>query len=184
MPFSLLLDVLVAVLLVFTIAYAILLNRRLGALRKDKTDLEKLAGTFAQATVRAEESIGRLKVTADALQDSIDRAEALREDLAFLIDRGGSAADRLEGAVRAARKEGELHLSKPPADIETAAAASAAAEPRGVEPRGVEPRGMDTEPRQPAAVASGGKVVVDDSFDPEPRSEAERELLKALKAAR
>lgn len=181
MPFALILDVLVAVLLVFTIAYAILLNRRLGSLRKDKTDLEKLAATFGQATVRAEESIGRLKITADALQDSIDKAEALRDDLSFLIDRGGSAADRLEGAVRAARKEGELQLSKPPVDIETAATASSV----GVEPRGMESDGMPDEPRKPGSVMSGEKPRASrPNSDPEPRSEAERELLKALKAAR
>jgi hypothetical protein len=107
MPFSLALDVLVAVLLVITIGYAMVLNRRLGRLRRDKSELEKLAATFGQATARAEESIGKLKKTADALKGRIDNAQALRDDLAFLIDRGSSAADRREETVRAARKEGD-----------------------------------------------------------------------------
>ncbi len=38
-PFSLALDVLVAVLLVITIGYAMVLNRRLGRLRRDKSNL-------------------------------------------------------------------------------------------------------------------------------------------------
>lgn len=144
MPFSLALDVLVAVLLVITIGYAMVLNRRLGRLRRDKSELEKLAATFGQATARAEESIGRLKKTADALKERIDNAQALRDDLAFLIDRGGSAADRLEETVRAARIKG------------------------GSGPRPAA--------NKPAAAPGNGKI--------KPRSEAERELLKALQAAR
>ncbi|MFQ5618931.1 MAG: DUF6468 domain-containing protein [Rhodospirillales bacterium] len=144
MPFSLALDVLVAVLLVITIGYAMVLNRRLGRLRRDKSELEKLAATFGQATARAEESIGTLKKTADALKERIDNAQALRDDLAFLIDRGGSAADRLEETVRAARKEG------------------------GSRPRS----GL----KKPAAVQGNGKI--------NPKSTAERDLIKALQAAR
>ncbi len=52
MPFSLALDVLVAVLLVITIGYAVVLNWRLGRLRHDKSDLDKLAATFNKATQR------------------------------------------------------------------------------------------------------------------------------------
>ncbi len=144
MPFSLALDVLVAVLLVITIGYAMVLNRRLGRLRRDKSELEKLAATFGRATERAEESIGKLKKTADALKERIDNAQALRDDLAFLIDRGGSAADRLEETVRAARKEG---ASRPRPGL-----------------------------KKPAAAAGNGKIS--------PKSTAERELLKALQAAR
>ncbi len=144
MPFSLALDVLVAVLLVITIGYAMVLNRRLGRLRRDKSELEKLAATFGQATARAEESIGNLKKTADALKGRIDNAQALRDDLAFLIDRGGSAADRLEETVRAARKEGG---SRPRPSL-----------------------------KMPAAAHGNGKIS--------PKSTAERELLKALQAAR
>ncbi len=144
MPFSLALDVLVAVLLVITIGYAIVLNRRLGRLRRDKSQLERLAATFGQATARAEESIGKLKNTADSLKERIDNAQALRDDLAFLIDRGSSAADRLEETVRAARKEG---VSRPRPGL-----------------------------KKPAEAHGNGEIS--------PKSTAERELLKALQAAR
>ena len=43
MPLSLMLDILIAVLLVVTIVYAIILNRRLGNLRRDREELEQLA---------------------------------------------------------------------------------------------------------------------------------------------
>lgn len=103
MPYSLILDVLVAVLLAVTIGYAVVLNKRLGKLRGDKIDLEKLATKFGESTSRAEEGIENLRHTADLLQGGIDKAQALRDDLTFLIDRGDQAADSLEDLVRLAR---------------------------------------------------------------------------------
>ena len=135
MTLSLTLSVVMTVLLVVAIGYLVALNRKLGTLRRDKARLESLAASFGQATLRAEESIGRLKNTADTLQERIEKAQALRDDLAFLVDRGTTAADRLEGAIRASR-------TKAP----------------------------------PVAAGAG-----DDSI--QPRSEAERELLRAIRSA-
>ena len=42
MPYTLIVDIAVAVLLVVTIGYAITLNKRLNRLRRDKKDLETL----------------------------------------------------------------------------------------------------------------------------------------------
>jgi len=103
MTLSIALDILLAVLLVASIGYAAVLNRKLGSLRRHKEELEQLASTFAESTTRAEDSIRHLKGTTSQLQSGIDAAEGLCEDLKFLIDRGTSAADRLEGAVRGAR---------------------------------------------------------------------------------
>ena len=105
MPFSLILDLLVALLLVVMIGYAVALNRRLGSLRQDKSELQELASSFGGATMRAEESINRLKNMTDTLQQCIDKAQALHDDLTFLIDRGDTAADRLEETVRQIRQE-------------------------------------------------------------------------------
>lgn len=144
MGFSLVLDILVAGLLVVTISYAVMLNRRLRTMRQDKSELEKLAVKFADATVRAEESTSRLRKTAEELRNGIDKAKSLREDLTFLIDRGTSTCDRLEESVRLARREA------PPG-------------PREVKP----------EPKRPVEI-----------LEEDPKSEAERELIKALRSAR
>lgn len=167
MPFSLILDILVALLLVVTIAYAVALNRRLGMLRRDKAELEQVALTFGDATRRAEESIARLKATAGGLEGDIAKAQSLRDDLAFLTERGGNAADRLEDLVREARRE--TGTSAPGKPMTAAPKAAPAAKP-------VNP----VEPASPApqADASGEQDL------PNPRSEAERELLKALESAR
>ncbi len=154
MTFSLILDIVIAVLLIVTIAYAVGLNRKLALLRRDKAELEKMASNFGEATLRAGESISQLRSTADELQERIGSAVALRDDLAFLIDRGGSAADRLEDMVRAARKEGAVPV------VPGAAAAAAAG---------------------PAEPAPGGE---DEKGKGEANSEAERALMKALESAR
>jgi len=94
------LDIIIAVLLVLTITYAVRLNQRLGQLRSDKNELQKLAKTFAEATTKAEASIQQLKISSDMLQDDLKTAEALRDDLAYLIDRGGRTADQMVDTVR------------------------------------------------------------------------------------
>ena len=151
MPYSLIVDVLVAVLLVVTIGYAIVLNQRLGRLRRDKAQLEKLAASFGESTARAEDSIVKLKKTADLLQERIDKAQALRDDLAFLIDRGGQAADSLEDLVRVTRETVGVKVR---ADRQAAAESS------------------------PPPAAAPARPQQDDG-----RSQAERELLRALRSA-
>lgn len=160
MPYSLMLDVLVAILLGVTIGYAIVLNKRLGNLRRDKEDLEKLALSFGDATARAESSINQLTTTTQVLQDRIEKAESLRDDLVFLIDRGGSAADRLEISVRAARDEA------------------------GIGP-GTMMVGGKAKP-DTASTQSGGTVEKQENGTvekQEPASSAEKELLRAIRSA-
>ncbi len=158
LSFSLILDILIAVLLVATIGYAVALNRRLSLLRKDKDELEALTRKFADATTKADASIQNLKGSTESvakeLQKGLDKAEALRDDLSFLIDRGGSIADRLENGVRGARKEG-APVAKAEVPRET---------PRAKEP-----------PRRVPDPSEEG---------PDARSKAEQELLKALQEMR
>ena len=105
MPLSLVLDILLALLLAVTIGYAIILNKRLDALRSDKDELRRLAGDFAETTKSAEIGIGELRSKSDILDGSIKRAESLRDDLVFLMERGNSTADRLENVLRDLREE-------------------------------------------------------------------------------
>ncbi len=154
MPYSLILDLFVAVLLAVTIGFAIVLNRRLGRLRKDRAALEKLAASFGESTNRAEEGIEKLLQTTDVLQTHLDQAQALKDDLAFLIERGDRAADTLENLIRATR------------DITSGSAAPPPAKPL-----------EDSKPPSapPDEIFSGD--------GDEGKSEAERELLKAIRSA-
>jgi len=105
---SLFLDVIVAVLLVATIVYGAMLNRRLTGLRSNKAELEALIHSFGESCARAEAGVRTLRTATDEatrLQAYLDRSQALRDDLTFLLDRGSNLADRLEGGVRSARSD-------------------------------------------------------------------------------
>ncbi len=102
----LVLDGIVVVLLVATIGYAMVLNRRIGEIRKWKPEFDRLITSFNQAATRAEAGIQSLKSVASQrgpdLQRSLDKARSLRDDLAYLVERGDTLADRLTESVRSA----------------------------------------------------------------------------------
>lgn len=168
MTATVILDIIVVVLLVPTIAFAAVLNSRLNVLRKNKDQLGRLINSFNEATLRAESGIPKLRKAAEEagqmLQDQVEKAQTLRDDLAFMVDRAESMANRLEGTVRAARTE-----PKPAAPRPAPAPAPASAR------------------RAPTAVSALMAAMGDDTGsrnDDDDRSEAERELLRALQSAR
>lgn len=154
MTVTLIVDLLLVVLLAATIAAAIVLQRRLDALRADHGRLDAVAGRFADATARAEDGIGRLKLSTDALNDRLAAAEAVIADLRFLSEEANRAADRAESGVRALRAEGPRPIAAVAAAAPSAPAARAPA------------RAPERAP-EPAAV-------------PRRQTEAERALIRAL----
>ncbi|MEQ8966898.1 MAG: DUF6468 domain-containing protein, partial [Azospirillaceae bacterium] len=105
--YGLILDGLVVVLLVATIIYAAILNRRLSSLRDNRAELERAARTFSEAAGRADAGLKALKTTAEAtggnLQKDIDRARALKDELGFLVESAEALAQRLELAASVGR---------------------------------------------------------------------------------
>ena len=106
---SFVMEVIGACLLLVMIVYAVQLNRRLALLKADKAQLQKLIASFNDSTARAEAGVVKLRAGAteanEALQASINQAKQLSDDLAFMIDRAGGVADRLEGSIGAGRSE-------------------------------------------------------------------------------
>lgn len=154
-------DLTVAVLLLATIAYVAVLNRRLGLLRDDKAQLEQLIQGLNTAAASAQSGITELREATNEVGRDLDKkvtvGQALRDDLNYLIERGGSLADRLEGTIRARRTE------TPPRVPE-------AARPPAVRPGGedkVMPLRADVESQSADRRAS-------------PISRAERDLIRAL----
>jgi hypothetical protein len=143
MPWQLILDITVALLLVAFIAYAVTLSHQLKELRKGRDEMERMVKTFNEATSRAEAGIPRLRKTAEDagrfLDEHVAKARTLRDDLAYMVERADGMAARLEGAVRNARGEGK------PASKDGARGV----EPKGMEPRGVDPRGVETRGVEP-----------------------------------
>ncbi|MEX2642449.1 MAG: DUF6468 domain-containing protein [Acetobacterales bacterium] len=176
------LDIVVAVLLSGVIVYAHLLNRRLGALRRHKSELLELVAGFQEATIRAETSVQTLKASAGeagtALKTQIGQAQTLFDDLDYMVKRSNDTADRLEKAMQ--RGRGALG----PAPVAAAGDTDPEREPAAAKPRRPAvsrpeaaqpaPRPRAEQPR-PARQASSGRA---------PASEIERELMKALEQVR
>ena len=245
MTTGMILDIVVILLLVPTIFYAVILNRRLTVLRRSRDELSKVVNSFNEATMRAEAGIPKLKkATTEAnhtLKDRVEKAQTLRDDLAFMIERAEELAGRLEGAVRAARNEGAVThgpaaapgsypaaaasrpLTEPAAPsrgyataglspvTSTLTAATLAQTAAGFEetaaelrnalgvaraeaarvaaPQGTAAAGLSAgTPPRPKRAMGGERSLAERSMGPdavdEERSEAERELLKALQSAR
>jgi len=97
------LDIIVATLLVATITYAVILNRKLGRLRADRSGFEKMLKQFVAATERAENGVALLQRVADASASELDEKRGatvtLRDDLEFLVSRAEAQADKLERLI-------------------------------------------------------------------------------------
>ena len=161
-PLSIFLDIFIAVLLIVTIGYALTLSKRLGSLRGDKRELHEMALSFEKATTRAETSISELSASIDLLQERIKRAESLRDDLIFLVERGNNTADSLENLVRAARDNAGIRTG-PSGDEGFAENKKAQDAPTLVRP-------------------SGGSIDSPEPLTKDMMSDAERQLIKALQS--
>jgi len=217
------LDIVVILLLIPTIIYAVILNRRLTALRKSRDELSKVVNSFNEATMRAEAGIPKLKkATTEAnlsLKDRVEKAQTLRDDLAFMIERAEELATRLEGAVRTARSENitapmqpvtapgaqrNTYADSAPVRGAAPAAGTLAHTVAGFDETAADLRSALGAARAEARVPGPAQAAVAASFPrpkrtlerqferaaqpetslEEERSEAERELLKALQSAR
>src|SRR5690349_276868 len=89
---NLLLNVLIVVLLMATISYCWILNRRIKILQDSKSELAQLLKYFDESTQRASESIIALQTASkkigEGIQSRIDKANFLLDDLAFMIEKG------------------------------------------------------------------------------------------------
>ncbi len=94
------LDALVAVLLLVTVVYCLVLNRRLTALRGNQAEMRQLLSQFTLATRQAEASISELKEASDHIGANLDQrmadARALTDELATMTQSGNALADRIE----------------------------------------------------------------------------------------
>ncbi len=164
------LDSLIIVLLVATIAYASILNRRLTRFRDNRVELEKATRSFADAALRADAGIKSLRSIADetgrVLNERLVAAQQLRDDLAVLVDSGERLASRLDGGY------------DPAAKARTSA--------NGASSRAMTKTHIpipDVASTEPAGVPAG---PAKDGNRPEPgrRTEPDRDLLRAIEEMR
>jgi hypothetical protein len=97
----------VAVLLLLTIGYCVLLNRRLKRLKSDEQALKATIAELVQAIEMAQRAVAGLKVTArecdQTLGERMRSAERLAVDLARQVEAGQTVLTRLAEIAVAAR---------------------------------------------------------------------------------
>ena len=176
------LELALLLLLAATLFHALRLERALGVLKRDRAVLEELVQGFNESTRQAESGIERLRVAAEGagrqMSRQIESAQILRDDLNFLADRSDRLAERLEAAVRSARMFADrTALSEA---FPTVPAASSKIQP--VSPADTFGRTATAPLTMPVQAATGPTADAADEVAPRLRSQAERDLLRALRA--
>lgn len=102
LPLGMVIELLVAVLLLLTIGYCVVLNARLKRLKADEGTLRQTVAELVAATQVAERAIHQLKATAveadDTLGRRLDQAERASIDLARLVEQAERARPRAVAA--------------------------------------------------------------------------------------
>jgi hypothetical protein len=152
------------------------LEKALGVLKRDRAVLEGLVTGFNESTRHAEAGVERLRAATEGagrqIARQIEQAQRLRDDLSFLTERGDKLAERLDGSVRTARMLADQAAMSSPAQASLPPLPSLPF----VQPP---PPRRAAEPEFPRAAP-----VVESVPETKLRSEAERDLLRALRAVR
>ena len=128
--FGMVIESVVAILLLLTIGYCILLNRRLRRFKADEHSLKATISELITATEIAERAIAGLKVTVrdcdQNLGERLRTAERFAADIARQVEAGEVIVNRLAQIVAAARPDGTQGASSAPPDAKSMLAAAQA----------------------------------------------------------
>lgn len=119
MSFELIANIVVAVLLVATIGFAFVLNRRLQSMKDEQAVMGRLISGLNLATAKAQEGIYELRsvaqTTEETLKQKIVEARALADELQLITETGNNLAKRIETGLTA-RKAADMpapRMTKP-----------------------------------------------------------------------
>lgn len=105
---SLIFDGVLAVLLLIAILGGVQLQKRIRLLQQQQVALDVALQEFRTATTQAEQAITHLKLATDTtvqlLRQPVQQAEAMKQDLEFLVSRADAAAQQIEESLRQSRK--------------------------------------------------------------------------------
>jgi hypothetical protein len=104
---TLALDISLIVLLTVVVIYAYVLNRRLRTFKTTTAHLNLALKKLDTYNSQTEKSLENLKETAVIFDknytNTLERAQSLRDELAFIVDRSESSTSKLEETIRTAR---------------------------------------------------------------------------------
>ena len=151
--------------------YAVRLERALRILRGDRAAVGELVAGFDNSARTAGHGLDRLREAAESagreIARHVERAAALKDDLGYLTERGNRLADRMDALVRAGRPAGEAPAA-PRTMPDPFPPEASQADPQPARRRSTEPLQTPARSELPATL----------------RSQAERDLLKALGVVR
>lgn len=194
-----------AVLLIITIGYCYKLNVKIRQLQDGRSELASMIALFDKSTERATASLTELqgvsKKITEALQLKIDKANFLADDLAFLIEKSTKLTNQLEQQLKqrneTLRPQAPGVTSHGPSFTSSSTAQEVQATTKTTATRsGIEQLlAASGQSQQGPSVASieamlqklsnpppAKRPVVQE--EPAARTDAERELINALKAGR
>jgi len=197
---SLILDLVIVGLLAATIAYAIILNKQIVKLRESRGEMAELIQGLNDAMSKAETGVRGLKKTAsdtgEDLQRTVNKAQALRDELQFMIEAADTLANRLGNVGDRDGGRGETARgSAARTPVKPVLAPRPLARPVPIEAHDDDDH--DDAPPPPRLEAPPRRVAAPEARDPQPRemardpmtrdgeslSRAERELLQAIENA-
>ena len=128
--FGVMIEALVAVLLLITIGYCVLLDKRLRRFRADEHSLKATISELITATEIAERAIAGLKLTVrecdQNLGERLRTAERFAADISQKIEAGEGVLTRLAKIANASRPLAAVAAAAPPSPPDTNAVLAAA----------------------------------------------------------
>lgn len=125
-------DIVILGALGVTVFYCLRLSKQFNQMRADRKAFEALIQSLNGASARAEASIHAFRETAvgsgDILQDKINRAKAISEELEIMIQAGDSLANRLQEQAEKSRRAAGGNTE--PAGSDDASASRSGSQPR------------------------------------------------------
>jgi len=126
-------DIVLCLMLLAALAGGFVLNRRLVALRNERSHMEAMIRTLTGTVAQAESSVRALKLAAEEVENSlrerVAKGRALADELVIITQAGEDLASRLEESL-----SGVAAAVRPKADV-TAIGAPSGKEAAKVQPK-------------------------------------------------
>lgn len=194
---SLVFNAMLAVLLVVTIIFCYRLTIKIRQLQDGRGELAAMIAHFDKSTERANLSLAELqnvsKKITDALQLKIDKANFLADDLAFLIEKSTKLANQLEQLQKQRAEQAKSYTASTASSTQMSEPTPSKQPPvkSGIEQL-LASSGQSHTPSvasieamlQKLANTQPPKRSATQDSETHPRTDAERELLNALKSGR
>lgn len=105
---NIILDFVVIICLGVTVGFAVILNKRLTVIHESRQELQTFIEQFTQTMAKTEANVKDLKGVGESVfrtvQEQMQKGEALKDDLIFLVKRGEDIAETLENNIRSGRE--------------------------------------------------------------------------------